>query len=194
MNRVACIGMFVIGAAMGAGVTWRFIKQKYERIAQEEIDSVKAVYGKSLNKAADDVCKTMSKFRTAVEETRRNNPEFDKLLDDYGGKEDKPMMDNPKDSSLNPYVISPDEFGEDDEYETISLCYYADGVLTDDNDEPIENVDEIVGVESLTRFGEYEDDSVFVRNKRLKTDYEILLDLRPYSEVAKGKPHYKEAQ
>ena len=90
------------------------------------------------------------------------------------GKEDKPA----------PYVISPDEFGGVEEYEKISLSYYADGILADDDDEVMENADEIVGLDSLTHFGEYEDDSVFVRNDVMKCDYEILLDHRNYKDVA----------
>lgn len=90
---------------------------------------------------------------------------------------------------LKPYVISPEEFGEFEEYEKISLTYYADQVLTDENNEEVDDVEEIVGEESLTHFGEYEDDSVFVRNDRLKCDYEILLDQRNYSDVTKTMPH-----
>lgn len=86
---------------------------------------------------------------------------------------------------MKPYVISPDEFGEmeDEDYDKVSVTYYADGVLADEYDEVVENVDEIVGEESLTHFGEYEDDSVFVRNDKLKCDYEILLDQRNYSDI-----------
>ena len=86
-------------------------------------------------------------------------------------------------NTKKPYVISPDEFGELDEYEAVSLNYYADGVLTDDWDNVIEDVDGIVGKDSLTHFGEYEEDSVFVRNDNLKTDYEILMDVRNFSSV-----------
>ena len=82
-----------------------------------------------------------------------------------------------------PYVITPDEFGEIYEYDTISLRYYADKVLTDEDDVVITNVDEIIGEDSLTHFGEYEDDSVFVRNDEMKADYEILLDLRKYYDI-----------
>ena len=87
-----------------------------------------------------------------------------------------------------PYVIKPEEFGEFEEYETISLTYYADQVLADDNNEPVEDVEETVGFASLGHFGEYEDDSVFVRNDRLKCDYEILLDSRNYADVRKAMP------
>ena len=76
-----------------------------------------------------------------------------------------------------------------DEYEQISLTYYSDGILTDDDDVPITDVDEVVGSESLETFGEYEDDSVFVRNDKLKCDYEILIDQRKYSDVVNRKPH-----
>ena len=95
-----------------------------------------------------------------------------------------------------PYVISPEEFGEmeDEGYETISLIYYADKVLTDDDNELVEDVENTVGTESLTHFGEYEDDSVFVRNDRLKADYEILLDTRNYSDVVNKNPHPMEEE
>ena len=80
-----------------------------------------------------------------------------------------------------PYVITPEEFGELADYQTISLTYWHDAVLTDDYDEIIDNPDDIVGEDFADHFGEYEDDSVFVRNDARKTDYEILLDNRDYS-------------
>jgi hypothetical protein len=82
------------------------------------------------------------------------------------------------------YVISPDVYGDMDGYDTENLTYYADKVLAYDDGEIVKNVDELIREESLTHFGEFEDDSVFVRNEKLKTDYEILLDVRKYSEVS----------
>ena len=73
----------------------------------------------------------------------------------------------------NIYVIPPDSYGELG-YEEVSLTYYADDVLAYDDDSVIRNVDKVVGKGSLNTFGEYEDDSVFVRNEERKTDYEIL--------------------
>ena len=67
-----------------------------------------------------------------------------------------------------------------DRYETESLTYYSDGVLTDEYDNPIEDIERLVGSDALTHFGEYEDDSVFVRNDDLKTDFEILKDYAKY--------------
>ena len=101
----------------------------------------------------------------------------------YSDSENKETVHKEDDSVQKPYVISPDEFGEFAGYDTVSLTYYADRVLADDNDDVIEEVDDVVGTESLSHFGEYEDDSVFVRNDRLKCDYEILLDQRKFSDV-----------
>ena len=47
-------------------------------------------------------------------------------------------------------------------------------------DNIIEDVEGTVGTDSLTHFGEYEDDSVFVRNDEKQIDYEILLDSDKY--------------
>lgn len=82
-----------------------------------------------------------------------------------------------------PYVISPEDFGEYEDYETISLTYYKDKVLTDELNEIVEDIEETVGEESLNHFGEYEDDSVFVRNDSKRCDYEILLVDQFYSDV-----------
>jgi hypothetical protein len=88
-----------------------------------------------------------------------------------------------------PEVITPAEFGEFG-YPTSSLTYYADGVLEDEYFDviPYEDIDNMIGLESLTHFGEFEDDSVFVRNDRLETDFEILRDPRNYSDVPRRKP------
>ena len=87
-----------------------------------------------------------------------------------------------------PYVISPFDFGEIDGYNQISLTYYADGILEDDANDIVTDVDELIGAGSLNTFGEYEDDSVFVRNEYLRTDFEILKDYRTYEEATGNSP------
>ena len=169
LNKVL---IFSVGAAIGSAITWKLVKTKYERIAQEEIDSVKEVYSKKIQKEVEmETYKTMSsKYDTASNECVES--------DNKDEEEEKDDM-----ITDGPYVISPDEFGNEFDYEEVSLTYYADGVLTDDQDNIIEDVDGLVGLDSLNHFGEYEDDSVFVRNDALQTDYEILADLRNYSDI-----------
>ena len=82
-----------------------------------------------------------------------------------------------------PYVIAPYDFGELDGYSQIELTYYLDGILEDDEYHIVTDADELIGPKALTTFGEYEEDSVFVRNDYLRTDFQILKDYRTYDEA-----------
>ena len=186
---------FIVGAGIGSVCTWQLLKRKYELIAQEEIDSVKAAYatretGKSLVEGFCNGLK-VAEDRTQKDEGDVDFKKYASIIQKEGYTDYSRSVEEKKGEAFveKPYVISPEEFGEFEEYEKISLTYYADEVLADENDEEVDDVDEIVGDESLNHFGEYEDDSVFVRNDRLKCDYEILLDQRNYSDVAKTRPH-----
>ncbi len=198
MNKAAGFVMFVLGAAVGSVVTWQYTKKKYEQIAQEEIDSVKEIF--SRRESAADVEIVTPEPQTA----KVGKPEEKPDISEYAARLEREGYTNYSNASagekkeereameMKPYVISPDEFGEFEDYERISLSYYADQILADEDDEKVEDVDNVVGLESLTHFGEFEDDSVFVRNDRLKCDYEILLDQRTYSDVIKQRPHQTE--
>lgn len=202
-NKITGFMIFIFGAAIGSVVTWQYTKKKYEQIAQEEIDSVKETFSKLKAKNKDNESEKNNNVRTIVEKAKdkpsimeyaawlrkqgyTNYSDTDSLSEDPNASEEEvdENMTNDK-----PYIISPDEFGEYYDYDTISLTYYADQVLVDEDDEIVEDIEGTVGFESLNAFGMYEDDSVFVRNDRLKCDYEILLDQRKYSDVIKRKPH-----
>lgn len=189
MSKATNVIMFVLGAAVGSVVTWQYVKTKYERIAQEEIDSVRKVF---LKKDPDVTVGIKEADVRSRKEEKLGVMEYAARLQkegytNYAGM--NAVEEEETETVERPYVILPEDFGEFDEYEKISLTYYADQVLADENDELIDDVEDIIGFESLTHFGEYEDDSVFVRNDRLKCDYEILMDSRLYSDVVKTMPH-----
>lgn len=185
---------FAIGAAIGSFVTWKIVKTKYKRIADEEINSVKEVfarrYSEKMNKEKPN--ENTNQTSLTLDETEKNvNIQDDiaayhELLDklNYANIDVDSLIVKKGGSTVidRPFVISPDEFGEDPNYQTVSLTLYEDGVLTDDYDDIVVDVDDLVGEDSLTHFGEYEDDSVFVRNESMQTDFEILRDLRTYRE------------
>ena len=45
-NTIKNLFIFAVGAAIGSAVTLKLVKSKFEKIAQEEIDSVKEVFSK----------------------------------------------------------------------------------------------------------------------------------------------------
>lgn len=173
--------IFAIGAAAGAVASYVLAKRKFLALAREEINSVKDVYSK---RAAAREKPDLSEYAEVIKKEGYSGAEHSSTPESQN--REKPVK---KSDGKRPYVISPDEFAEDDEYDKISLTLYADNVLADEDDEVIDDVDKIVGVGNLNSFGAFEDDSVFVRNDILKADYEILLDERKFSDVMAKSPH-----
>lgn len=174
MNKAVNVLIFFLGAGVGSLVTWKLVKTKYEQIAQEEIDSVKEVFNKRLEEAE----KSTSELKTELESVR-----YSSVVSELGYGNSDEDKDYEEDPSV--YVISPDEYGDKD-YEEVSLTYYDDEILAYDNDVVVNNIDELIGLDSLDRFGEYEDNMLHVRNDILKKDFEIYLDTRNFADVVFG--------
>jgi hypothetical protein len=93
-----------------------------------------------------------------------------------------------------PHIISYEEFFEDPEaddlhHQKLSITYYAqDKVLVDDRDAPIPDLEGTVIAANLQNFGGISRDEniVFIRNPKLKIDFEISKDARAYAEVVLG--------
>lgn len=185
MNKVVILASFVVGAAIGAATSWYFTKRAYERIAQEEIDSVKEAFS-NLNK--EDIPAKDEKYpdpkAVIFDEDVPGAEEYVEIIRDAGYSAEASAGDVKK-----PYIISPDEFGEYSDYQQIELMYYTDHILADDDDEVVTDVENLVGFEFVSHFGDYEDDSVCVRNDRLKCDFMILLSYKSYEDLLKEKPY-----
>ena len=180
-NTLRNFFIFAVGAAIGSAATWYFVKTKYERIANEEIESVKEACAPKKSESKEEP-ESDSTHDMVTYEKILGNLNYTNYLEVTNDNDEK-GVEEMTEKKKGPYVISPDEFGNIPEYDAVSLNYYSDGVLANDWDEIIEDVDDVVGEESLTHFGEYEADSVFVRNDDAATDYEILRDLRNYWDV-----------
>lgn len=193
-NSVITGFSFLLGMGIGAYVTYMYVKDMYAEIAQEEINSVKEAYAeKAKNLKRDDITEDEKKEKEKADKAK-NKPD----ISEYAAKLKESGYTNYSEISQEdnavevPYVIAPEDYGENDEYETISLTYYSDGVLTDEDDEVITNPGELVGKDFASHFGDYEDDSVFIRNDDRKIDFEILMDYRTYQDVLKAKPHLED--
>lgn len=171
MNKFIIFGS---GVAIGSIATWQLLKNKYEQLVQEEIDSVKKVFYRKNNPESEDQNikdeHDNKMMRASYERTIKKEG-----YKDYAGYYDKSDL-------KDPYIIPPEEYGDNKEYEEILLTYYADDVVTDDNGEIIDDVEEIIG-HTLESFGEYEEGSVHVRNDERKAYYEIIREPRTYEDM-----------
>lgn len=168
--------IFVAGSAVGSAVTAIVLKNKYEKYINDEIDSVKEMYVEKYAK----YIKFYTENKTNLDDREvKDEPEdiLEEMVQDLGYEQTSDEIEEIEEEgdyelSELPYVIKPEIFGEG--YPTETFTYYGDDVLTDGEDKPIEDIEYYVGHDSLESFGIYDDDAVYVRNDRLKIDYEIL--------------------
>ena len=180
MNKslLSNVVIFAVGAAIGSFVTVKYVENKYRQMAEEEIESVKEHYIKKLEEKI-----TVAKSEYS---DKPDLSEYTSMLQEqeYVGEEEESYLDDESyDNYDHIHVISPDDYCEVEEYDDESLNYFADGVLSDEYGNIIEDVENTVGLGFYKHFGEYENDSVHIRNDDTEMYYEILRDERNYTEV-----------
>lgn len=191
-SKVAFIIGSVVGVGIGVAGTYSYFKDKYEKLAEEDFNSRRVFDEDKKDEPVEPVVEKTADSRTV---DKPSIAEYATILQKEGYVNYSDMQDKKQKQEIavdRPYVIQPSDFGEFDDYEKISLTYTADGVLLDDMNEIVDDIEETVGEDSLEHFGEYEDDSVYVRNDAKKCDYEILLDQRNYQEIFETHPHRTE--
>ena len=174
---------FSLGAAAGVAASYFYWKSHFERWAQDEINTMREYFGEKLvqeESRQPDALKEVENKELVVKDTRKENivpemMEYAKKVSSsgYTNYSEKNLEQGDEDMFEKPYAISPDEFGELPDYDCISI-------LADDMDEVVDDVDEVVGSGFAEYFGEYEDDVAYIRNDRLRCDYEILKNVDPY--------------
>lgn len=190
-DKLSSVIIFCGGVFIGGFLTWDFFKTKYEKIADEEIASVKETF-EHREPRPDKNYK--------VEEALKGNDEYInvspgvaeriiKIIDSNGYRNysntaiETDKKGGTADMELKqPYVITPEQYEDNVDYTKVSLTWYNDEVLEDDWGNVLDP-DDVIGSEALKTFGQYEKDSVFVRDDDERIDYEILLDTSSYKET-----------
>ena len=198
-GKVALVaGGIVIGAAVGYVIADRRLKTKYEKIAEDEIEEMRAYYKRSY--AEPDVKQDgLEDPQDGPDEKKKpelTKPELEKVMGDlgYSTKMEGPDevvyvkvepegdwdydLEKSMRSEDHPYIIHKDEyFGNEMPFEQITLTYYeGDDILADSHDTPVDDQDAMVGLGALSRFGHGSGDPnvVYVRNHELELEIEII--------------------
>jgi hypothetical protein len=89
-----------------------------------------------------------------------------------------------------PYIIREDEYHNGHEgYSQYSYTYYVeDSTLAGEDERAVEDIDKVIGADSITKFGVGSNDAdiVYVRNPVLLEDYEVTRDSRSYGVMVLG--------
>ena len=185
--------VFVLGVAAGSFVTWRWLRHSYDEQLQEDVASVRRYYEKKPG---------VENPENKADPTNQSTIDISKVVQTMGYAPTpseqligavKTVAAAKNESMKTVSYISPNDFGEEEGYDKIELTYFADGVLADDLYDPLlgDDVNDAVGADFASHFGEYEDDSVYVRNDRRRAYFVVLRDLRTYAEVGKTIPPHR---
>lgn len=192
--------IFAAGLAVGAVAGAVMVKNKVLADAKAEIEEVRKYYRsqrgevkrEEVEEVKEMVEETIDRVQDMIKEndSKKEYVNYNKLVNNYNPSKNVVEYDDP-------FIIDPSEFGENVDYDTMTLTYFADGVLVDDVDDIVDEPDIVVGLENLKVFEEFGATSVYVRNDIYKTDFEIIRDDWNYSDlkepvtppVKEKKPH-----
>ena len=143
--------------------------------------------------------KIVEEENTKEEKEENTKNEYDEIVKGYTNYtqyNDTETKENKKEekeerTNYDPFIIDVEEFGEDPTYDTATLTYYKDKVLTNDLDDIIDY--SVAGEENLKIFDEHPDcKAIYVRDDIYMVDYEIIRDPYQYDEYddfPDKKPH-----
>lgn len=207
--KTLCV--FAGGALVGAAATYFAVKTKFEKIANDEIQEIREFYKDKSEKEIEIIEKNaVSRYQHEQDmEELRNKEDFEPTeeeLDEYRKqvekynhpeyadalvrkrelqiKEQEEQKEMTEEFDKPYYIIKPDQMGETG-YDSVTLTYYADGILCDELDNVIDEdeIEERIGMEALVNIGLYDPDIIHVRNEYLEIDYEIQEDVRRYADM-----------
>lgn len=205
MNRKLgyCIA-FVVGSAVGFVGSMKYFEKKYEQYATDEIEHIRELYGKKRGgedepEVDDKQERTEEVVLNGTAREKYDREKYREVLGrtnyaDFSNKDPRPPVEEivkPRNKDMiqeEPYIIQPEEFGDTFENDTIEITYYAgDSILADDGDFIMTDIEGSIGNEALDLFLDPNVEIVYVRNDRLRLDYEISRDSRSYEVVVEGK-------
>lgn len=156
---------FIAGAITGAAAVYFAMKGKVDADSEALREAIKKL----------DASKYDSKEKT--EKIKKDDDDilkYAKVLAEE--KYEAPSNEEEVDA---PYMITMADYGDkinkyDSPYLTKSYNLYSDGVVTDEDDEPLKDVEEELGTDYISFFEKTGADIAYVRNDALEIDYEIV--------------------
>lgn len=202
MNKVGVCLVFLSGVIVGSGTTAYFLNKRH----QQEVESVKEAFGRYAPPKGE--CNQEEKTEDVIENDEVpdfNSKEMKEARSKYKSKDyeeyvdytklystsekvSEPAREEVEDQTEKPCAISPDEFGDYSDYNTISLIYFADGIVAERSMEIVDNPEFHLGKDFESHFGEFEDDAAHFRNDTTRCYYEVLRDERDYADAAMNEP------
>jgi hypothetical protein len=205
-----------LGFAVGFRIAERRLKMKYEKIAEEEISRMREHYVKKAvaaqRKPTIDQIVVEERHETRFQPfTEAEQQAIDEANAKYPADEEEESTVVEETTQVNvfeaneewnykyeiahrskhvPYIIHLDEFKENaPEHDQTTYTYYElDDVLSDSRDTTVDDIDGVIGLGNLGRWGHGSEDPevVYIRNEKLSLDVEVVRDRGSFSDTIHG--------
>lgn len=176
---------FLAGAAVSGITTWVITKKRFEKIHNDEMKKVwDDLQGKPVK---ENNVKMSVNIDTANLKPITDKPD----LAEYANHIREQNYSAPVLPKTDDFIF---EIGEndidEDTYERIELTLYADGIITDDKDYPMRDPETYIGKDYLTIM--HGKDEAFIRNEKLKIDYDICRSMLAFGEMLSNHPEVEQ--
>jgi hypothetical protein len=202
-----------LGFAVGFRIAERRLKTKYEKISEEEISRMREHYVQKAVAAQrkPPVDQIIVEERDETRFTKAEWQAIDEVNAQYPAEEEEESTVVQETTQVNvfkadeewnypyeiahrtkhvPYIIHIDEFRENaPEHDQTTYTYYEeDDVMADTRDTTVDDMDAVIGLGNLGRWGHGSQDPnvVYVRNEELGLDVEIVRDPGSHSDTVHG--------
>ena len=187
--------VFCLGAVTGSVFAAKFLDERYSKIADEEIESVKEVAKKTIDdlkekisnvkKEANENCATC--FKKSDEEYKINDGLlYHNITNSYGYD----SLDKPKDKDIAIEDLTEEQFSEGDNEKMTVWFYGQDKALINDDDQPIDNAFDCVGKGIINEPENYfhfpDKTTLYIRNHTMGIDFEVIYLDKSYSRDVLG--------
>lgn len=213
--KIKDVFIFIAGAAIGSGISFfvtkkalgdkieKQIEERLEAQYQEELKSVKESFAylaeEDKKKAAaakdkpsiDVYVNALNKVKEQESEAEAERINYSdpktiliekEIEDEIYSSDDEENEEDESTAVKEPYILKK---LPNDDYNCISVTYYADGTYADFRDTEIE-IEEYIGKKMMDYVASSNKDEIFIRNEDLELDIDIVKDNRTYDEVMFG--------
>ena len=190
--------IFVGGVGLGAVSTFFIMKDKCDKLVEEETSSIKKYYEDKYATEKKEVEKEKKKevekeedyidpvpdsgMMIMVDANEKGEPDYNQIIQKLNYNEFSTKTSETK-KAKRPYIITEEEYIEDTTYVKKIISCFEDDMVCMDNDtkEILENVARDIGQDSLETLNE-DGNEIYVRNEMLGIDYNIVSEPGSYED------------
>lgn len=189
MNKLL---IFLGGAAVGGLTATIYFKRKIDSLEEEYQKIATDAYNKYISdfnievgyshgdKDIQIISDIPNKGYVSGIDIGNDEDKYTEIVKEYNNQEENETEDN-----IMPYIITPEEYGDDDDYDTKVLTAFTDKVVLDEDNCMVDIGYFGDAINKKIYSKKNKDTSIFVRDENEKVDYEIIKENISFEEYSK---------